>query len=158
MSYAEDDNAPLHLDVSQEHISSSLRAEFEDRLLEAIAHNARFSFPSGLLEGIAGHVVQEAAAEPYGLKGGRLHIQFEGHSALHYLATLDCDPETPAKTFELTLTLREAQATWGQRMARRLSFGSSSSAASSSSLPSTQQEPVSLSTSYKLVKRRTYRD
>ena len=143
MSYkpTSDDVVTCCLDTSQDHICSSLRAEFESRLLASLGGQA-VHFPDGLLSIMANHVLQEASQEPYGLKGGRLHIQYEGHTALHYLATLDCDPDTPAKTFELTLTLREAQASWPQRMARRLS----------------QSSPIEVSTTYKLVKRRTYRN
>ena len=50
--------------------------------------------------------------------GCLLHIQFEGESALHPLGSLDSHPENAAKTFELTLTLRQGQDTWGQRVAR----------------------------------------
>ena len=87
-------------------------------------------------------------------------MQYEGESALHSLGALDPgrpeeeeeEDDDVAKTFELTLTLRQGQpATWGQRVARRISSSFSSfSSSSSHALP--------LSTSYRLVKRRKYRD
>lgn len=103
------------------YLDDLVSAEFEERLVSAIAAQSadvEVVFPAGLLSVIAGHVLQEADDEPYGIKGCVVHIQYEGHSALHHLGTLDCDPGTGAKTFELTLTLRQGQATWGQRMAR----------------------------------------
>jgi len=122
-------------------VSPTLRSEFEARLTSALTsvdlqqyhqqqspssgggsggggRSEMLAFPTGLLSVIASHVLQEAAAEPYGVKGCLLHVDYEGQTALHRLATLDGDSSTAAKTFELTLTLRQAQPTWGQRMAR----------------------------------------
>ena len=123
-------------------LSAAARANLEARLLEAVCGggceggktaNPPLEPPASMMSVVASHVLQEAAAEPYGLRGCLLRVLFEGETALRPLATLDCDPEAAsaaagvggdadaamtAKTFELTLTLRQAQATWGQRMAR----------------------------------------
>jgi len=144
------EDALLHLESTQDHISSQLKSEIECRLVESIegsrpSNGYGIEFPEGLLSIIAGHVSQEAAEEPYGIKGCVLYIQYEGETALHQVAALYCDPKT-VPTFELTLTLRQAPTSWSQRMARRLSFTSSSTACN-----------LQVSTSYRLVKNRKYR-
>lgn len=125
LSFGSDDNSSLCCldqpgDASL--IPSSIVRDFEARLRSKIENsspeNMTVSFPEGLLSVIAAHVLQEAMEEPYGIKGCLLHINYEGDTALHRMATLDCDPGTLAKTFELTLTLRQGQSSWGQRMAR----------------------------------------
>ena len=79
MSYAED--ALQHLDYDQQQqqqqqpglllSSMASTSAFASRLLEAVEASQEFlvQLPPGLLNVIAGHVLQEAAQEPYGLRG-----------------------------------------------------------------------------------------
>ena len=67
----------MSLELDNDHIAHQLRAELEIRLLETLCPTPgsgirrKFSFelPPQLLSIIASHVIQEAANEPYGLKG-----------------------------------------------------------------------------------------
>ena len=68
----------MSIELDNDHIANQLRAELELRLLETLCPAAgsrpgrkKFSFelPPHLLSIIAAHVIQEAANEPYGLKG-----------------------------------------------------------------------------------------
>ena len=67
----------MSLELDNDHIAQQLRAELEVRLLETLCPapgsgaRRKFSFelPPQLLSIIASHVIQEAANEPYGLKG-----------------------------------------------------------------------------------------
>jgi len=124
------------------------------RLLEAAGSSKtetdnlkrRLDIPAGLLDMVASHVIQEAEDEPYGLNGCVLRVFYEGHHDLHSLGSLDYDPNT-VPTFEISLTLRECpNLSWGQRVARRLSLGGS---------PSSSR--LDVGTSYRLVKKRKYR-
>ena len=69
---------PTSMSIDNDHIANQFRAELELRLLETLCPAAgsrpgrkKFSFelPPHLLSIIAAHVIQEAANEPYGLKG-----------------------------------------------------------------------------------------
>ena len=68
----------MSLELDNDRISSQLRAELEVRLLETLCpvpgssgsrRKFTFELPPQLLSIIASHVIQEAANEPYGLKG-----------------------------------------------------------------------------------------
>ena len=112
--YVEQHQQPPHLKERTSDFEASLLRFFDKCRDES---NIAVEFPEGLLSIIVAHVVQEATNEPRGLKGCLLHIQYEGQTALHHLGSLQCDQES-APTFQVTLTLRQAQASWSQRMAR----------------------------------------
>jgi hypothetical protein len=68
----------MSLELDNDRISNQLRAELEVRLLETLCpvpgssgprRKFTFELPPQLLSIIASHVIQEAANEPYGLKG-----------------------------------------------------------------------------------------
>ena len=62
------------------------------------------------------------------VSGCVLRLQYEGQTALQHVGSLDCSlasgdgSDSPgaatAPTFGITVTLRQAQVSWGQRMAR----------------------------------------
>lgn len=129
------------LDTNSEHISSQLLGELKERLLNAVLSKMTLDFPSNLLHEISAHVIQEASLEPCGLKGCLIFIYFEGENDRQYVNTLRCDPAT-IPTFELALTLRQShqfkKGSWISSLVKRISV-------------------PTVSTSYKLVKRRKYR-
>lgn len=151
------------LELDNDHIAHQLRSELETRLLETLCpapgasasevsgasrRKYVFELPPQLLAIIASHVIQEAANEPYGLKGCLLHIYYESETDNEFVASLDCDPET-LSTFELTLTLRQdpcRRRGWRNKLPELVrsfsTFGFGS---------------VLVGTSYKLVKKRNYR-
>jgi len=150
-----DEPSSMSLELDNDHIAGQLRTELEVRLLETLCpapgsgsrRKFIFELPPQLLSIIASHVIQEAANEPYGLKGCLLHIYYESDTDCEYVASLDCDPDT-LSTFELTLTLRQdaGKKSWRNKLPELVrslsSFGFGS---------------VLIGTSYKLVKRRNYR-
>ena len=72
-----DEPSSMSLELDNDHIAGQLRTELEVRLLETLCpapgsgsrRKFIFELPPQLLSIIASHVIQEAANEPYGLKG-----------------------------------------------------------------------------------------
>lgn len=67
--------------------------------------------PCGLLRMIARDILSMAESEPCGLRGCTLYLNFEGEDVCRRLSTVKCDPTT-ASTFELSLTLKQANTGW----------------------------------------------
>ena len=77
-NFFSDTPSSMSLELDNDRISNQLRAELEVRLLETLCpvpgssgprRKFTFELPPQLLSIIASHVIQEAANEPYGLKG-----------------------------------------------------------------------------------------
>jgi hypothetical protein len=157
-------DSSMSLELDNDKLASQLRTELEVRLLETLCpvpgsstssgsgsgrrRKFLFELPPQLLGVIASHVLQEAANEPYGLKGCLLHIYYESETDCEFVASLDCDPET-LSTFELTLTLRQDA---GRRRGWRNKLPELVRSFSTFGFGS-----VLIGTSYRLVKRRNYR-
>ena len=79
-NFLHDPRPSMSLELDNDHLTSQLRSELEVRLLETLCpvpgrevsrsrRKLSFELPPQLLSVIAAHVIQEAANEPYGLKG-----------------------------------------------------------------------------------------
>jgi len=69
--------------------------------------------PYGLLQKIAGDILQEAEMEPCGLRGCTLYLRFRGEESRDdiLLSTVEFD-RTTASTFEVDLCLKQSTAGW----------------------------------------------
>jgi len=106
---------PSVCDSSEAIAIEALSKRFADELKRAKrAHLAcgEVLLPTDLMRSLAKDVYTLADAEPYGLKGCTIYINFEGaENVKRKLSVINCDPSTPS-TFELYLTLKQATNGW----------------------------------------------
>ncbi|XP_049773707.1 protein charybde-like [Schistocerca cancellata] len=104
----------LEMDAVCAKARDALAKRLESELRASHAGRFRFALPPTLLSDVADTVLQLASAEPYGIRGCRLHVDLEtGKQAgadqsqqRLRLATFKCAPDT-VSTFEVFVTLRQ---------------------------------------------------
>ncbi|XP_078660194.1 DNA damage-inducible transcript 4-like protein [Branchiostoma floridae x Branchiostoma belcheri] len=101
--------------------------------------------PDNLTQKIARDVMRMSDNEPCGLRGCLIHTVYEDSDVSKQVGRVNYDPDT-VNTFELTLTLRRDRAAWLNSLQALLPFSGCSG-----------QKTVTLSSGYKLVKKKLYR-
>ncbi|XP_078578534.1 DNA damage-inducible transcript 4-like protein [Branchiostoma floridae x Branchiostoma japonicum] len=101
--------------------------------------------PDNLTQQIARDVLRMSDNEPCGLRGCLIHTVYEDSGVSKQVGKVNYDPDT-VNTFELTLTLRRDRAAWLNALQALLPFSGCSG-----------QKTVTLSSGYRLVKKKLYR-
>ncbi|RZC43186.1 RTP801 C domain containing protein [Asbolus verrucosus] len=141
-----ENGAPFVADSSEALAVEALSKRFAEELKKAKrAHLAcgEVLLPTDLTRALARDVYALAEAEPCGLKGCTIYINFENGDDSRRLSVVNCDPSTPS-TFELYLTLKQNINGWNNFLPQFLK-------------KMTRGGTVMISSEYDLQKKKLYR-
>ncbi|XP_066304118.1 DNA damage-inducible transcript 4-like protein [Branchiostoma lanceolatum] len=143
-----EDLSLLHLDDTMDHFACErLSNKLQDALRRARQRYLQCNLvvPDNLTQKIARDVMRMSDNEPCGLRGCLIHTVYEDSDVCKQVGRVNYDPDT-VNTFELTLTLRRDRAAWLNTLRALLPFSGCSG-----------QKTVTLSSGYRLVKKKLYR-